>query len=113
MSGNTSAITYLSLSAALKAQEDGIPVHILTVDHVEPGLPTVKDGSYALRRPVYLLSREQAGPMVEAFLAFAQSSEAAAILQAVFVPAGTSASRGSQSLGLMETSPRKGADKGS
>ena len=113
VSGNTSAITYLSLSAALKAQEDGIPVHILTVDHVEPGLPTVKDGSYALRRPVYLLSREQAGPMVEAFLAFAQSSEAAAILQAVFVPAGTSASRGSQSLGLMETSPRKGADKGS
>ncbi len=113
VSGNTSAITYLSLSAALKAQEDGIPIQILTVDHVEPGLPTVKDGSYALRRPVYLLSREQAGPMVEAFLAFAQSSEAAAILQTVFVPAGTSASRGSQSPGLMEIPPRKSADKGS
>jgi phosphate transport system substrate-binding protein len=113
VSGNTSAVTYLSLSAALKAQEDGIPIQILTVDKVEPGLPTVKDGSYALRRPVYLLSRERSGPIVEAFLAFAQSAEAEAILKTAFVPAGTSTSRETEHLGLVRTPAPATADKGS
>jgi phosphate transport system substrate-binding protein len=95
VSGNTAAVTYLSLGAALKAQEDGIPVQLLTIDNVEPGQPTVKDGSYPLRRPLYLLSREQPGAVVEAFLAFARSPEAERWLQAAFVPGGppTSTSR--------------------
>lgn len=110
VSGNTSAVTYLSLSAALKAQEDGIPIQILTVDKVEPGLPTVKDGSYALRRPVYLLSRERSGPIVEAFLAFARSAEAEAVLKTAFVPA---TSRETEHLGLVRTPAPTTADKGS
>lgn len=88
VSGNTGAISYLSLSAALKAQEDGIPVQLLTIDKVEPGQPTVKDGSYPLRRPLYLLSRENPGAVVEAFLAFARSAEAERVLQTAFVPSG-------------------------
>jgi phosphate transport system substrate-binding protein len=112
VSGNTSAVTYLSLSAALKAQEDGIPIQILTVDTVEPGLPTVKDGSYTLRRPVYLLSRERPGPIAEAFLAFAQSAEAAAALKTAFVPA-SPPSREIKDLGLVNTTTPAAADKGS
>ncbi|WP_447598049.1 substrate-binding domain-containing protein [Nitrospira sp. Nam80] len=112
VSGNTSAVTYLSLSAALKAQEDGIPIQILTVDTVEPGLPTVKDGSYTLRRPLYLLSREQPGPIVEAFLTFAQSAEAAAALKTAFVPA-RPPSREIKDLGLVNTTTPPAADKGS
>jgi phosphate transport system substrate-binding protein len=88
VSGNTAAVTYLSLGAALKAQEDGIPVQVLTIDKVEPGQPTVKDGSYPLRRPLYLLSRQQPEAVVEAFLAFARSPEAERWLQAAFVPGG-------------------------
>ena len=35
-------VSYISLAAALKAQEDGISIHILTVDQVDPGEATVK-----------------------------------------------------------------------
>ena len=105
VSGNTAAVTYLSLPAALRAQEDGIPVQLLTIDKVEPGQPTVKDGSYPLRRPVYLLSRAQPGEVVEAFVAFAQSSEAEPLLQTVFVPTGPPASRDIKSPSLSESRP--------
>jgi phosphate transport system substrate-binding protein len=105
VSGNAAAVTYLSLAAALKAQEDGIPIQILTVDKVEPGQPTVKDGSYPLRRPVYLLSRAQRGALVEAFVAFAQSPEAEPLLRTVFVPAGSTAAREAKSPTLPERSP--------
>jgi phosphate transport system substrate-binding protein len=105
VSGNTAAITYLSLAAALRAQEDGIPVQILTIDKVDPGQPTVRDGSYPLRRPLYLLSRPQPGEVVEAFVAFAQSSEAERLLQTVFVPIGPSTSREVKSADLPQSRP--------
>ena len=60
---------------------------------MEPGQPTVKDGSYPLRRPLYLLSREKPGAVVEAFLAFARSPEAERLLQKAFVPSGPPTSR--------------------
>ena len=113
VSGNTSAIAYLSLSAALKAQEDGIPVQILTIDRVEPGQPTVKDGSYLLRRPLYLLSRDRPGAVAAAFVAFTQSVEVEAIVSRGFVPTGSSTSREANGLGLLEDQPRASADKGS
>ena len=100
VSGNTEAVTYLSLAAALKAQEDGIPVQLLTVDKVEPGQPAVKDGSYPLRRPVYLLSRENRGTLAAAFIAFTRSTEAESLLRTVYVPSGAPASREAKALGL-------------
>lgn len=116
VSGNTAAITYLSLSAALKAQEDGIPIQILTIDAVEPGLPTVKDGSYPLRSPLYLLSREQPGAVAEAFVAFSRSPEAEALLRTVFVPGGSpdpqdAASREAKSVGRVKNQPHTSPDK--
>lgn len=105
VSGNTAAITYLSLAAALRAQEDGIPVQILTIDKVDPGQPTVRDGSYPLRRPLYLLSRAQPGEVVEAFVAFAQSSEAERLLRTVFVPIGPPTSREVKSADLPQSRP--------
>ena len=111
VSGNTEAVTYLSLAAALQAQEDGIPVQLLTIDQVEPGQPTVKDGSYPLRRPVYLISRENSGAVAEAFIAFARSTEAESLLRTVFVPSGASASREAKAPGLPTDSPHPAHDK--
>ncbi|HEX2056424.1 MAG TPA: substrate-binding domain-containing protein [Nitrospiraceae bacterium] len=111
VSGNTAAITYLSLAAALKAQEDGIPIQVLTVDKVEPGQPTVKDGSYPLRRPLYLLSREQPSAIAEAFIAFALSAEAEPVLRTAFVPSGRPAtSREAKVPGLPGDIPRTPRD---
>lgn len=86
VSGRDAAVTYLSLNAALKAQEDGVPIQILTIDRVEPGEPTVTSGRYGLRRPVLLLTTPGPDPLTEAFLTFARSPEGQQILRSMFAP---------------------------
>lgn len=86
VSGRDGAITVISLASALKAQEDGIPIRILTIDKIEPGTPTVKSGAYKIRRPVLLLTKHQPDPLTEAFIKFAGSLEGQAVLQPAFVP---------------------------
>ncbi len=86
VSGRDRAISYLSLSAALKAQEDGIPIRILTVDKVEPGHPTLKSGAYKLRRPVLLLTATSPDPLTEAFVSFATGVEGQRLLVPAYVP---------------------------
>jgi phosphate transport system substrate-binding protein len=86
VSGRDRAISYLSLAAALKAQQDGIPIRILTVDKVEPGQPTVQSGTYKLRRPLLLLTAQQPDAVTEAFVTFAASPEGQRVLRPTFVP---------------------------
>lgn len=86
VSGRDNAVTYISLASALKAQEDGIPIQILTIDQVEPAEPTVKDGRYQLRRPVLLLTGTQPDSLTESFVAFTQSPEGQRLLRALYVP---------------------------
>jgi phosphate transport system substrate-binding protein len=86
VSGRETAIAPISLSAALRAQEDGIPIRILTIDKVDPGPPTVKNGDYKLRRPVLFLTAQQPDALTEAFVRFAGSAEGQKILQPTFVP---------------------------
>ena len=86
VSGRDAAVTYLSLNAALRAQEDGVPIQILTVDKVEPGEPTVTSGRYGLRRPVLFLTAPQPDSLTDAFLTFARSPEGQQILRSMFAP---------------------------
>ncbi len=86
VSGRDNAVTYISLASALKAQEDGIPIQILSIDKVEPGEPTVKNGRYQLRRPVLLLTGTQPDPLTESFLDFTQSLEGQRLLRSLYVP---------------------------
>jgi phosphate transport system substrate-binding protein len=84
VSGHDAAVTYLSLNAALRAQEDGIPIRILTIDQVEAGEPTVRDGRYKLRRPVLLLTTPSPDPVTTAFVAFALSPEGQQLVRPMF-----------------------------
>ncbi len=86
VSGRDNAVTYISLAAALKAQEDGVPIQVLTVDKVEPGMPAVQDGRYKLRRPVLFLAKEPIDQATQAFLEFVQSPEGHKIIRSMFVP---------------------------
>jgi phosphate transport system substrate-binding protein len=86
VSGRDAAVTYISLATALKAQADGIPIQILTIDKVEPGEPTVKDGRYSLRRPVLFLTGIKADPLTESFITFTQSSEGQQLIRSLYVP---------------------------
>jgi len=81
-----SAVTYISLGSALDAVKSGVAVRLLPVDKVEPEEPTVKDGRYNLRRPVLLLSKKETDPTVEAFQAFALSSEGQKIIDDIYTP---------------------------
>ncbi|MBI3355419.1 MAG: substrate-binding domain-containing protein [Nitrospirae bacterium] len=92
VSGHDTAVTYLSLNAALKAQEDGIPIRILTIDQVEAGEPTVHDGRYKLRRPVLLLSAPRPDPVTSAFLAFTLSPEGQQLVRSMFTSIDSAAS---------------------
>ena len=86
VSGRDSTVSYISLAAALKAQEDGISIHILTVDQVDPGEATVKNGRYRLRRPVLMLTTAQPDPLTESFLSFVRSDDGQQLLRSMFVP---------------------------
>lgn len=86
VSGRDNTISYVSLKAAIEAQEHGTPIRILTLDQVEPGDPTVKTGRYKLRRPVLFLSQPSAHPLVESFTRFALSPEGQKILSKMYTP---------------------------
>ncbi|ULA66097.1 MAG: Phosphate ABC transporter, periplasmic phosphate-binding protein PstS [Nitrospira sp.] len=81
-----SAVTYLSLGQALEAVASGVPVRLLPVDKIEPETPTVKDGRYALRRPILLISNNEADPLVAAFEQFALSDEGQKIISESYTP---------------------------
>ncbi len=86
VSGRDAAVSYISLKAALKAQEDGIPIRVLTIDHVEPGEPTVASGEYRLRRPVLLLTPKRTEALTDSFLAFVRSPEGQSLIRTMYVP---------------------------
>jgi phosphate transport system substrate-binding protein len=86
VSGRDATVSYISLAAALRAQEDGISIRILTVDQVDPGEATVKSGRYRLRRPVLMLTATQPDPLTESFLSFVRSVEGQRLIHTMFVP---------------------------
>ena len=86
VSGRDATVSYISLAAALKAQEDGISIHILMVDQIDPGEATVKNGRYPLRRPVLMLTATQPDPLTESFLSFVRSVDGQQLLRTMFVP---------------------------
>lgn len=80
-----SAVAYVSLSTGLSAVSNGVAVRLLPVDKIEPEVPTVRDGRYSLRRPLLLLSKQEANPLVETFVAFALSPPGQAIVGELYV----------------------------
>ena len=70
VAGNLNAVTFVSMTPALRAQSDGIAVNLLFVDRVEPEYQTVLDGRYPLQRPVVLVTKPEPSPLVKAFVKF-------------------------------------------
>lgn len=81
-----SAAAYISLSTGLSAVSNGVAVRLLPIDKVEPDVPTVKDGRYGLRRPLFLLSQKDPSAQVEAFSKFARSPAGQTIIGEIYVP---------------------------
>jgi len=83
-------VAYLSLGAVLDSRKDGTSVKALRVDHIEATERNVRDGQYALRRPVLLLSRSEPTLLIETFIAFTLSDEGQAIVDEQFIPCSSS-----------------------
>lgn len=90
VAGRDATISYISLPVALKAQEDGVSIRILTIDQVDPGEATVRSGRYPLRRPVLMLTRKELNPLTESFLSFVRSVNGQALVRNMFVSADSS-----------------------
>ncbi len=73
VSGNLEAITFVSMTPALRAKEDGVAINLLFVDKIEPEVQTVLDKRYPLQRPVILVTNKEPTPEVLAFEQFVLS----------------------------------------
>lgn len=81
-----SAVAFISLGQGLSVVSSGVAVRLLPVDKVEPEVPTVRDGRYPLRRPLLLLSKKDANPMIEAFTKFVLSPAGQTIIAETYIP---------------------------
>ncbi len=75
VSGNLEAITFVSITPALRAKEDGVAINLLFIDKIEPEVQTVLDKRYPIQRPVMLITNQQPSTEVLAFEQFALSPD--------------------------------------
>jgi phosphate transport system substrate-binding protein len=75
VSGNLEAITFVSITPALRAKEDGVAINLLFIDKVEPEVQTVLDKRYPIQRPVMLITSQQPSQEVLDFEQFILSPD--------------------------------------
>ncbi|NOT30805.1 MAG: phosphate ABC transporter substrate-binding protein [Planctomycetes bacterium] len=78
VAGNPDAIAYVSIGEALSAVERGEAIRLIALDGIEPTKLSVADGSYPLRRNLYLLfpgAPDASGERILAHLASARGRE--------------------------------------
>ena len=75
VSGNLEAITFVSMTHALRAKEDGVAINLLFIDRIEPEVQTVLDKRYPLQRPIVLVTNQEPSEDVLAFEQFVLSSD--------------------------------------
>ena len=80
VASDPAAVTAASMSMAIPG------VRAIALDGVAPTAASVRTGSYALGRPMYLVARAPAGEAVEALLALLLSPEGQAVVGRKFTP---------------------------
>ena len=75
VAGNKNAIGYVSIGAAEYEAEHGVPIHLMTVDGVQPTSKTVADGTYAISRPLLLITKGAPSGLAERFIEYAQAAK--------------------------------------
>jgi len=96
VSGDEKAIGYVSIGDAQRAAESGVPIKLLRYRGVMPSVTTVSDGSYPIRRSLYLLFRGEPDVVGKEILDYLASEEGTLLVQELsFVPLGKAAPSGS------------------
>lgn len=87
--GDAQALGYVSIGDAQRAAESGVPIKLLRYKGVVPSVATVTDGTYPIRRTLYVLFRqgEGRGEIGQRILDFLESPEGCAVVEELsFVP---------------------------
>jgi phosphate transport system substrate-binding protein len=87
VSGDARAVGYVSIGDAQRAAETGVPIKLLRYRGVMPSVTTVSDGTYPIRRSLYLLFRAEPDPVGQKILDYLTSDEGRLLVQELsFVP---------------------------
>ncbi len=73
VAANPGAIGYVSVGAAEFERDQGAPIKLLPLDGVEASVANVKNGSFALSRPLNLVTRGEPEGLAAEFIAFARA----------------------------------------
>ena len=80
VAANRRAIGFLSAGAVDDAVQKGLPLKALALDGMAPGIGSVRDGTWPLSRPLNLLTRRVPAGAAKAFIEFALSPAARAVI---------------------------------
>ena len=87
VAGNENAIGYVSIGAAERDINTGVPLKLLSVGGVNASTETVQDASFPLSRPLNLVTTQTPTGLTEEFIQFAQSEKVHDLVEAQnFVP---------------------------
>ena len=87
VAGNQNAIGYVSIGAAERDINAGVPLKLLSVGGINASTQTVQDGSFPLSRPLNLVTTQTPTGLTEEFIQFAQSEKVHDLVEAQnFVP---------------------------
>jgi phosphate transport system substrate-binding protein len=90
VAGDPMAIGYVSIGEAERSAETGVPIKLLRYGGVQPSLQTVADGSYPIRRTLFVLFPDEPDPVGQRILDLIASHPGQRILEELnFVPLGT------------------------
>ena len=81
VTGDLSAITFVSMTPALRAKEDGVAINLLFIEKIEPEYQTVLDKTYPLQRPVVFITQPDPAPLALRFEEFALSPKGQNIIR--------------------------------
>ena len=87
VAGNPNAIGYVSIGAAERDIDQGVPLNLLSVGGIDATTETVQDGSFPLSRPLNLVTTQAPSGLTKEFIEFAQSENVHDLVEAQnFVP---------------------------
>ncbi len=87
VAGDVNAIGYVSIGTADHEIGRGVPIRLLPTDGVDPTAANVRDGLFAMSRPLNLVTHGERSPLAEAFIDYAGSSAVNDLVEAQsFVP---------------------------